>query len=293
MLKLVQKGMWIAALAGFVLGFAYAIWDASQRPQPANPRRSQEQAAHASVNDTRNTTTSGEAEERLAKYTLWLTLMTGILAASTVGLWIVTWRSGVRQFGDMQASVAVARDAARASRDQVELSRNAMVTTERAFIFCERIESRWNAKKDTEEITDWIFIPIWKNSGNTPTKSATSCINTWVGVNAGKLPAEFDFPDYGEPGRTMIGPGATMHGSSLSIPIETMQKIRVGEVHAYIWGWFDYSDIFDNTPRHRAEFCMEIEVHGNPIYKEGGFAYRMHERFNGFDDDCYRRPQQS
>ena len=90
----------------------------------------------------------------------------------------------------------------------------------------------------------------------------------------------------------MIGPSAVMHGSSLRIPIQTMQKIRAGEAHAYIWGWFDYNDVFDKTGRHRSEFCMEIEVSGNPIYKEGGFNYRMHGRFNGIDEDCYRRPKE-
>jgi len=63
-----------------------------------------------------------------------------------------------------------------------------MVSTERAFIFCERIHSHWIAKKDTEEITEWVFTPIWKNSGNTPTKAAVSSINTWVGVDAVSFP---------------------------------------------------------------------------------------------------------
>ena len=175
-------------------------------------------------------------------------------------------------------------------KKQVTAIRDAMVTTERAFIFCERINAHWIAKKDTEEITAWVFTPIWKNSGNTPTKAAVSCINTWVGIDAGKIPTGFDFPDHDKPGRTMIGPQAVMHGSGLTIPIATMRKMRAGEARAYIWGWFDYSDVFDHTPRHRAEFCMEIVVSGNPIYKEGGFNYRLHGRFNGIDDDCYRRP---
>jgi hypothetical protein len=176
-------------------------------------------------------------------------------------------------------------------KNQVTAVRDAMVSTERAFVFCERIHSHWIAEKDTEQIIAWVFTPIWKNSGSTPAKAAISSINTWVGVHAGELPSDFDFPDYEKPGRTMIGPGAEMHGISLRIPVETAQKMRAGEAHAYIWGWFDYNDIFRKTPRHRAEFCMEIEVSGNPIYKEGGFKYRAHGPFNGFDDDCYRNPK--
>jgi len=176
-------------------------------------------------------------------------------------------------------------------KEQVRAVRDAMVSTDRAFIFCERINSHWVAKKETEEIIEWVFTPIWRNSGKTPTKTAVSCINTWVGVDAGELPADFDFPDYGPPSHIMIGPTAMMEGSSLRIPIETLQKLRAGEAHAYMWGWIDYTDIFAKTPRHRAEFCMEIEVSGNPIYKEGGFKYRAHGPFNGIDDECYRRPK--
>ena len=111
------------------------------------------------------------------------------------------------------------------------------------------------------------------------------------GTDAGDLPVDFDFPDYGKPSRIVIGPAAVMEANSLRIPIEILQKIRAGEAHAYIWGWVDYNDTFAKTLRHRAEFCLEIEVPGNPIYKEGGFKYRAHGRFNGIDNDCYRRPK--
>lgn len=35
----------------------------------------------------------------------------------------------------------------------------------------------------------------------------------------------------------------------------------------------------------------QIQVTGNPTYKEGGFAFRAHGPFNGFDDECYRKPK--
>jgi hypothetical protein len=88
----------------------------------------------------------------------------------------------------------------------------------------------------------------------------------------------------------MIGPNAVMHGNTVDLDIDILQKIRIGSTHAYIWGWIDYDDIFANTNRHRTEFCLEIQVTGNPIYKEGGFAYRMHGPFNGFDEECYSKP---
>jgi hypothetical protein len=235
-------------------------------------------------------------EFTIAVATVFVAIFTAVLAIATIRLWNSTAalaKFAEEQAGDMKASIAVARDSAQAAREQVALSRGALITTERAFVYCERINAHWTAHKETEEIIEWTFVPVWKNSGKTPTRRARSQINSWVGIEAGDLPADFNFPNYEDDNRwhTMIGPGATMHAVHIHLPIETLKKIRAGIAHVYIWGWFDYDDVFDQTPRHRAEFCLEIEVTGNPIYKEGGFAYRVQGPFNGFDEDCYRRPQ--
>jgi len=224
----------------------------------------------------------------LADYTLGLFIATSALVITSAGLlWL-----GHKQSLDMRRSVSATKKAAKAARDQVEISREALIMTERAFVFCERIEHVWRAKKETEEIIEWIFFPIWKNSGNTPTKHGVECVNTWLAIDAGDLPHDFTFPDYGSAERIMIGPGLQKNGGRLTIPIVTMHKIREGTAHAYMWGWADYDTIFTtDTIRHRSEFCVEIQVTGNPTYKEGGFAFRAYGTFNGFDDECYRKPK--
>ncbi len=45
-------------------------------------------------------------------------------------------------------------------KKQVHAVRDAMVSTDRAFIFCERINSHWVARKEAEEIIEWVFTPI-------------------------------------------------------------------------------------------------------------------------------------
>lgn len=182
-----------------------------------------------------------------------------------------------------------ATQSALAATVQVEISREASITTERAFVFCERIEHLWRANKDTEEMIEWVFYPVWKNSGNTPTLRAKSSVSTWVAIDVGDLPASFTYPDYGAPEPIMLGPGLTRNGVQLRIPLGTMDKIYKGTAHAYMWGWIDYDTVFvSDTAKHRTEFCVEIQVVGNPKYKEGRFAFRAHGRFNGFDDECYR-----
>jgi hypothetical protein len=231
--------------------------------------------------------------------TVFIGVFTLTLKLSTDNLWTAAKdqiaaaeNAAKMQSRDMQASISVAQSASNAAQDQVSLSREALIMTERAFVFCERIEHFWRAKKETKEIIEWIFFPVWKNSGNTPTKHGMGCVNTWLAVDAGDLPHDFTFPDYGSAERIMIGPNLQRNGLQLSIPIETMHKIREGTAHAYMWGWAEYNTIFTtDTIRHRSEFCVEIQVTGNPIYKEGGFAFRAHGPFNGFDDECYRKPK--
>ena len=56
----------------------------------------------------------------VAYFTLWLVGFTGVLAVSTIGLWIVTLSSGVRQSRDMEAATSTftptSRHSARSER---------------------------------------------------------------------------------------------------------------------------------------------------------------------------------
>ena len=249
-------------------------------------------------------------DARIANWTEALAILTGLLALISAIQIIylvraehtarITANSASRSADAALSQVATGKDVAAAAvtsadaaRDHVEVSREAMIATNRAFVFCERIISNWIAKKETEEIIEWIFYPVWKNCGKTPTKKGLANLNTWVAVDRGDLPTNFDFPDYGRAESILIGPDLTRQGAALQIPLDTLRKIRDGSAHAYMWGWIDYNSVFPaDLTRHRTEFCIEIQVTGNPQYKEGGFAYRAHGPFNGFDDECYRNPME-
>jgi len=81
-----------------------------------------------------------------------------------------------------------------------------------------------------------------------------------------------------------LGPKGTTLLDAVEIPISSIAAQRV-----FIWGWADYDDIFDATPRHRTEFCCRVVViPQNPAQMMVRFeTYRMH---NGYDDDCFREP---
>ncbi len=109
----------------------------------------------------------------------------------------------------------------------------------------------------------------------------------------GIVDSTFECPDVGdlEVGHTMIGPKAIMHGAQIDIPVDVLDKIKNGELHAYLWGWADYNDVFPGTPRHRSEFCVEIVVHGDVRTENCQFFFRQQGRHNGFDDECLYEPR--
>jgi hypothetical protein len=169
--------------------------------------------------------------------------------------------------------------------------REATFISNRAFVFLKKLEWQFRGQKSTHTIVGWKFTPQWENGGNTPTKYMTSRINYVAFPEA--LDPTFDCPDIGDLQvcHTMIGPHAIMHAAQIDIPVEVLDKIKDGELHAYLWGWAEYNDVFPGTPRHRSEFCFEIVVDGDVRTENCQFLFRRHGRHNGCDDECLFEPR--
>lgn len=97
----------------------------SQVSPPAPQHQTNEPASQESTSKGKEVPPPQGNENALAAYTLWLAIFTGVLAASTIGLWLVTWqtlrhakRDAERQSSQMKASI----DAANASASWAEQS---------------------------------------------------------------------------------------------------------------------------------------------------------------------------
>ena len=139
-----------------------------------------------------------------------------------------------------------------------------------------------------EDPVSWVVTVIWENSGETRTK------NMFMHVSHqffdGEMPNDFSFPDLGDQTRvpTMIGPRAIMMSSGFKFEVSDPSVLLVFEnkKHLYIWGWAEYDDIFENTARHRTEFCYEIFFVGVAFPGKAQLAHRMHRLHNAADEDC-------
>jgi hypothetical protein len=120
------------------------------------------------------------------------------------------------------------------------------------------------------------FIIAVKNFGQTPAHNVRGRLN-WQRYKAGEqMPADFTFPDYGDPPKgsekIFINPGQEYPWSFDGV-VDVLKQLKTGEITLYLYGHFDYIDIFkkDRT----SKFCYEGVCFGN-----GRAALRAFSRHN-------------
>jgi hypothetical protein len=232
-------------------------------PPPTSPRylQSADEAQHKSnTNDQeghRRTTLRDRlaliwektTDDPVAFFTFWLAIFTLVLAFSTIGLWIVTWRSSVRQSREMRASIKAAEDTAVAAQINAEAARKsseAVLRHERPYVFPshERIATR-----DDGSIVVRYGV---RNFGRTP------AIIREVGgkfVPDGQLPLK---PDYagGESHKLdhVVLPGERL-GEEFDFPI-------FDETNQFFAMWIRYNDVT------RTEYTSRALIRVSPSKNE-------------------------
>jgi hypothetical protein len=101
---------------------------------------------------------------------------------------------------------------------------------------------------------------------------------------------DFDFPDAPLSQHGICGPHAIMTTATIEVPATDIESVVGTTRRWYAWGWVEYDDVFDGTPRHRTEFCFEISVTRRPVTNELFMAFLVDRRFNAADQDCLRPP---
>jgi hypothetical protein len=171
---------------------------------------------------------------------------------------------------------------------QARLTKDALIYTQRAFVFVRDGTLTVTRDRQTEKATGFLISVDWENSGDTPTKNMRMRFNRLVTPKI--LPDDFDFPDYEiDDIHILLGPKATVGTTPLEISPEEMRAVREKESHLYVWGWAEYNDVFPNTKRHRTEFCQKWWVGGDLINANkfsAGFAW--HRQHNGADSECIK-----
>jgi len=219
-----------------------------------------------------------------------LTVFTGFLALFTYRLWkanISLWEAYQEHSKHLEKSVSIARESADAANRSAKVAEKTLIIGKRAFVFTDEIRAV-SIPSEPGLAAKWRITAILKNAGETPTQKMMMNIN-WKHFKE-EIPEDFNFPDASQPPvYGFIGPKSFIHSCHVDIPIPLIEKAAfVGDHKIYIWGWVDYNDVFEGTPRRRTEFCYEILSESVP--EKALIGFRLHRKYNGADDECYRKP---
>jgi hypothetical protein len=147
---------------------------------------------------------------------------------------------------------------ARVTGRQTRLTREALITTERAFVFLEDFETEHTYNVGLSQFERFVIMLRWKNNGTTPTKNMRIAVNWthWMG----DLSAGFDYRYGDERPRMFLSPQATEWSAAIEIPPHVANAASKGDGHIFIWGRVDYEDIFPSTQPHFTQWCYRVNI---------------------------------
>jgi len=154
----------------------------------------------------------------VAYFTVWLVVFTGVLAASTIGLWYVTWRISTRQVGD------------------TEILQRAYLSVDPAGI----------QKFETRDLSNPV-VDI-SNAGNLPAREVSFFCTRETSTNGSR--ENFPIDEKGFAGNWVISPKVNMRrgiGAFSHQELDTFKKAGGAKDRwIYVWGEVRYKDGFDN-----------------------------------------------
>jgi hypothetical protein len=221
-------------------------------------------------------------QDAVSFYTFILAIFTAVLGATAIV-----------QIRYLRRADETAKIAADAVRDQASLTREAMLRTQRAFVFVKHVcvGHQINLVQSTtgplvEVVVGWNIGVQWENTGDTPTRDLVTHIS--IREFEGEMPADYDFPDLNETTtKSLLGPRAVCFSPIFAIPDSQARQVFQKKNHLYLWGWAEYDDVFPGTERHRTEFCYEL-LFIAPFPSKSSFTHKLHTRYNGAEDECLK-----
>lgn len=263
-------GALVFAFAAFFIDFlatSRARRESVERVAEAQCTQSQGSACEGSIADIR----AANAAEDMLDLTA-LQFLAGFAGLVLLALTLKATRDAVRE----------AQDATEAAEEAVAVTREGMERQLRAYV-------TFKGVKSTPQRLGYHLSAEWKNGGTTPALRAVGSIIAKASKQ--RIPEDFSFKftHLDVPGPVPIGPGESLHiDANKSFTLSDISAAHEGSVFLYLWGYIEYSDIFDRTSeRHRTEFAMQVV----PIMRGHSWAFDIRPlwRHNGMDADCLHK----
>jgi flagellar hook-basal body complex protein FliE len=191
----------------------------------------------------------------------------------------------------MQAQTTAQQQAAQSSRQALRANIDSLHQIQRAFMNYEGLSiGRRLVDRGTNRVTAWQFLIKWENTGSTPARAMVGRSSFQPTVSP--LPRGFNFPDLGivDEGPGVLAPKGTAT-TTLTVPTGTLNAVKEGKLHLYMWGWTSYRDAFRGTPPRLTEYCIEVtQFIASGDLSDPSIQYNLIPatcaEHNCYDEDC-------
>jgi hypothetical protein len=247
-------------------------------PGPQSRSEAREQRENAEHRSNENSL--AKSTRTIARFTIALVFV-GILSAFVSGLqWHEMNGAGVQT----DRLLSISRDLADAAKNSADISRAALISTQRAYVSA-NIDSIPVIEKDGT-LKGFAFSINWQNKG--PTRAINLQNFILMKRFDPDVPDNFDFaalPGKGFEGQISVNidPNSDVHSSNWVIPLRDIELTINNTATIYLWGAAIYNDVFPETGLHHVNICVLVRVIRDIHGKENPFVYGVYKNFNKAD----------
>ncbi len=203
----------------------------------------------------------------------WTAIGTVALAFFTALLWIYTyklWRGAEeaarkqeqttgRQEVSTQEALKISRETAEAARAGVDLTRRAMESGQRAFLFCKAVLPLPLLLPDGAA-AGLAFYGQIMNTGSTPAMATRLAIMSKRSDKGTRPP--FEVPWIG--GSSVLPPRGEARTARVDLLMADLNDAYAGRCDLHVYVRVEYQDVFDPDSRHHHEVCVRVSLTHDP-----------------------------
>jgi hypothetical protein len=215
-----------------------------------------------------------ETKATLGSHGLALTYATIGLMVVAASLWLMTFL----QTRDLKAAVRAVQESSAAARNSADMAQRALVLTQRATVIVGEPKAIW-LRDAGDALVGCRLLVTWRNVGNTPTRDMVAAV---AGQALERPPAQNGAPPRADARQqpAIVGPNAEINSAYVNLPIGLVADILEHQAYYLFAGWAEYNDVFENTPRHRVEFCYWLEFDGDLDAQRLEARFHIHGKHN-------------
>jgi hypothetical protein len=213
-----------------------------------------------------------------------------LVGAGQLALLYETWKKVSVQTKTMEDALKATRESNAAIRQIADENTASSIRIQRAYVLPRTRPVP--AIDDAGRLIGWRCKVDWENVGKTPAVRIQLSLKAPIireqdYVSASDCPYN---PD-GKGSSFDIAPGYPATSLTEVFPMPLMLDVQSQKVFLFLWGWAEYSSVFDLFPRFRTEFCIKMNPAGDVLRSDCVFAWRQTGPHNGIDETCLHSPK--